>query len=118
MTKAMLRAKTGCFTCRKRKVKCGEEKPSCRNSIVPYRGRSPSPGRSFFKSGIESELIHHLLNYYFSVIVLPTSSQEHVRRSRSELVDMMLHYPSSSYTFMTYGHSTARSILETTSPVL
>ncbi|KAJ4174183.1 hypothetical protein NW754_004598 [Fusarium falciforme] len=98
MTKAMLRAKTGCFTCRKRKVKCGEEKPS---SIVPYRGRSPSPGRSFFKSGIESELIHHLLNYYFSVIVLPTSSQEH-----------------SSYTFMTYGHSTARSILETTSPVL
>ncbi|WAO90205.1 Hypothetical protein NCS54_00762400 [Fusarium falciforme] len=148
MTKAMLRAKTGCFTCRKRKVKCGEEKPSCRNcsafgrqcawptstdlcdrrhrsraspdlsfagpspsssssaseeskspdssrtAIVPYRGRSPSPGRSFFKSGIESELIHHLLNYYFSVIVLPTSSQEHVRRSRSELVDMMLHYPS------------------------
>lgn len=165
MTKATLRAKTGCFTCelfytgcpyvntnnavgRKRKVKCGEEKPSCRNcsafgrqcawptstdlcdrryrsrtnpglslaepsrsssssvpeeskspdstgiAIVPYRGRSPSPGRSLFKPGIETELIHHLLNYYFSIIVLPTSSQEHVKRSRSELIDMMLHYPS------------------------
>ncbi|KAH7127854.1 hypothetical protein B0J13DRAFT_611452 [Dactylonectria estremocensis] len=31
MTKARLRAKTGCFTCRRRKVKCGEERPSCRN---------------------------------------------------------------------------------------
>ncbi|RSL55385.1 hypothetical protein CEP54_009415 [Fusarium duplospermum] len=140
MTKAMLRTKTGCFTCRKRRVKCGEEKPSCRNcsafgrqcvwptstdlcdrrhrsqaspglsfaessrsseeskspdssraAIVPYRSRSPSPGRSLFKPGIESELIHHLLNYYFSIIVLPTSSQEHIRRSQSELIDMMLH---------------------------
>ncbi|RSL93453.1 hypothetical protein CEP52_013236 [Fusarium oligoseptatum] len=145
MTKAKLRAKTGCFTCRKRRVKCGEEKPSCRNcsafgrqcvwptstdlcdrrhrsraspdlsfaepsrsgsgsaseeskspdsshtAIVRYRTRSPSPGRSLFKPGIESELIHHLINYYFSIIVLPTTSQEHIRRSRSELIDMMLH---------------------------
>ncbi|KAH7126063.1 amidase signature domain-containing protein [Dactylonectria macrodidyma] len=34
MTKARLRAKTGCFTCERRKVKCGEERPSCRNCAV------------------------------------------------------------------------------------
>ncbi|KAF6794660.1 hypothetical protein CSOJ01_13609 [Colletotrichum sojae] len=33
MPKPRLRTKTGCSTCRKRKVKCGEEKPTCRNCV-------------------------------------------------------------------------------------
>lgn len=31
------RVKTGCLTCRKRRIKCGEEKPTCRNCIKSKR---------------------------------------------------------------------------------
>ncbi|KIW74046.1 hypothetical protein PV04_02114 [Phialophora macrospora] len=31
MSKARLRTKTGCFTCRRRRLKCSEERPCCRN---------------------------------------------------------------------------------------
>ncbi|KAI8711073.1 Zn(2)-C6 fungal-type domain-containing protein [Fusarium sp. LHS14.1] len=37
-TKARLRTKTGCSTCRQRRIKCGEEKPACRNCISASRG--------------------------------------------------------------------------------
>ncbi|KAM5377871.1 hypothetical protein ACJZ2D_004775 [Fusarium nematophilum] len=142
MIKPMLRAKTGCFTCRRRKVKCGEERPSCRNcsafgrqcvwptltdmsdrrhgsrsipdtslarprsndppdvpgskspldkAIARYRSTSPTPGRTIFQPGIELELIYHLLNSYFSIIVLPTRSESLFIQAQSELIDMMLH---------------------------
>ncbi|KAJ3534133.1 hypothetical protein NM208_g1039 [Fusarium decemcellulare] len=139
MTNPKLRAKTGCFTCRKRRVKCGEEKPSCRNcsafgrqcvwpslmdlrdrrhrartnqdsyssgpseevqpqplsgkdhkALVSHRTMSPALCRTPFQAGIESELLSHLFNYWFSIIVLPTSSSEYIKQSQSELVDMML----------------------------
>ncbi|KAF5013205.1 hypothetical protein FDECE_784 [Fusarium decemcellulare] len=139
MANPKLRAKTGCFTCRKRRVKCGEEKPSCRNcsafgrqcvwptamdlcdrrhraraspdscssgpseevqqqppsdmrrkALISRRSMSPAPCRTPFQAGIESELLSHLFNYWFSIIVLPTSSNEYIKQSQSELVDMML----------------------------
>ncbi|RSL54751.1 hypothetical protein CEP51_014656 [Fusarium floridanum] len=37
-TKARLRTKTGCSTCRQRRIKCGEENPACRNCISASRG--------------------------------------------------------------------------------
>ncbi|KAH7009619.1 hypothetical protein EDB80DRAFT_411600 [Ilyonectria destructans] len=37
MGNARLRTKTGCLNCRKRKVKCGEERPSCRNCSTSRR---------------------------------------------------------------------------------
>ncbi|KAK1708147.1 hypothetical protein BDP67DRAFT_411660 [Colletotrichum lupini] len=38
MPKAKLRTKTGCSTCEKRRVKCGEEKPICRACVASGRG--------------------------------------------------------------------------------
>ncbi|KAK1658900.1 hypothetical protein BDP55DRAFT_593273 [Colletotrichum godetiae] len=38
MPKAKLRTKTGCSTCRRRRVKCSEEKPTCRNCVASSRG--------------------------------------------------------------------------------
>ncbi|RPA90896.1 hypothetical protein L873DRAFT_1716214, partial [Choiromyces venosus 120613-1] len=32
------RTKTGCLTCRKRRIKCGEERPTCANCIKSKRG--------------------------------------------------------------------------------
>ncbi|KAH9234454.1 hypothetical protein K456DRAFT_1749544 [Colletotrichum gloeosporioides 23] len=37
MPRARLRTKTGCTTCRQRKVKCGEERPCCRNCAASAR---------------------------------------------------------------------------------
>lgn len=37
------RSKTGCITCRKRKKKCGEEKPTCKLPFRNERGRRPKP---------------------------------------------------------------------------
>jgi hypothetical protein len=31
------RTKTGCLTCRKRRIKCGEERPMCKNCIKSKR---------------------------------------------------------------------------------
>ncbi|KAF8242977.1 hypothetical protein K440DRAFT_590254, partial [Wilcoxina mikolae CBS 423.85] len=31
------RTKTGCLTCRKRRIKCGEERPTCNNCIKSKR---------------------------------------------------------------------------------
>ena len=31
------RTKGGCLTCRKRRIKCGEERPNCKNCIVSKR---------------------------------------------------------------------------------
>ncbi|RDW56345.1 hypothetical protein BP5796_13256 [Coleophoma crateriformis] len=36
-SKARLRTKTGCLTCRKRKLKCGEERPSCSKCSIAGR---------------------------------------------------------------------------------
>lgn len=35
--KARKRTKTGCLTCRKRRIKCGEERPTCKNCVKSKR---------------------------------------------------------------------------------
>lgn len=42
------RSKTGCITCRKRKKKCGEEKPTCKLSPRNEHGRRREPLWSVF----------------------------------------------------------------------
>ncbi|KAL1987300.1 hypothetical protein VTN96DRAFT_4328 [Rasamsonia emersonii] len=43
------RTKTGCLTCRKRRIKCGEEKPKCKNCIKARRECEGYTQRVIFK---------------------------------------------------------------------
>src|ERR1700761_5463766 len=43
------RTKTGCLTCRKRRIKCGEERPVCRNCIKSKRNCEGYNPRVVFK---------------------------------------------------------------------
>src|ERR1700761_1986558 len=44
------RTKTGCLTCRKRRIKCGEERPVCRNCIKSKRNCEGYNPRVVFKT--------------------------------------------------------------------
>jgi len=46
------RTKTGCLTCRKRRIKCGEERPTCKNCLKSKRGCEGYNQRVVFKSPI------------------------------------------------------------------
>ena len=47
------RTKTGCLTCRKRRIKCGEERPTCANCIKSKRQCEGYNQRVVFKTPIE-----------------------------------------------------------------
>ncbi|KAK0650429.1 putative transcriptional regulatory protein C15D4.02 [Lasiodiplodia hormozganensis] len=51
-TKARKRTKTGCLTCRKRRIKCGEERPICNNCIKSKRHCEGYNQRVIFKPPI------------------------------------------------------------------
>jgi hypothetical protein len=61
------RTKTGCLTCRKRRIKCGEERPTCGNCIKSKRQCEGYNQRVIFKTplgewpnpGVVSELQYH-----------------------------------------------------------
>ncbi|KAF2714284.1 hypothetical protein K504DRAFT_369229 [Pleomassaria siparia CBS 279.74] len=62
------RTKTGCLTCRKRRIKCGEERPTCGNCIKSKRQCEGYNQRLVFKNpigdwpnhpGVVSELPYH-----------------------------------------------------------
>ncbi|KAJ5907666.1 hypothetical protein N7495_000348 [Penicillium taxi] len=55
------RAKTGCLTCRKRRIKCGEEKPICNNCIKSKRICEGYVQRVVFKNplGVFGSYGHH-----------------------------------------------------------
>ncbi|KAF3942180.1 hypothetical protein ABW19_dt0209021 [Dactylella cylindrospora] len=45
------RTKTGCLTCRKRRIKCGEERPTCNNCVKSKRNCEGYSQRVVFKLG-------------------------------------------------------------------
>src|ERR1700761_8398539 len=47
------RTKTGCLTCRKRRIKCGEERPTCANCIKSKRHCEGYNQRIIFKTNME-----------------------------------------------------------------
>lgn len=47
------RTKTGCLTCRKRRIKCGEERPTCANCIKSKRQCEGYNQRVIFKTPLE-----------------------------------------------------------------
>ena len=51
-TKMRKRSKTGCLTCRKRRIKCGEERPTCANCIKSKRQCEGYNQRVVFKPPI------------------------------------------------------------------
>lgn len=51
-TKMRKRTKTGCLTCRKRRIKCGEERPTCANCIKSKRQCEGYNQRVIFKPPI------------------------------------------------------------------
>ncbi|RPB21784.1 hypothetical protein L211DRAFT_851239 [Terfezia boudieri ATCC MYA-4762] len=48
------RTKTGCLTCRKRRIKCGEERPICANCVKSKRTCEGYNQRVVFKDGMNS----------------------------------------------------------------
>ncbi|KAI5788327.1 hypothetical protein EDC01DRAFT_155952 [Geopyxis carbonaria] len=50
------RTKTGCLTCRKRRIKCGEERPTCNNCIKSKRVCEGYNQRVVFKDGMNGLL--------------------------------------------------------------
>ncbi|OHF02307.1 hypothetical protein CORC01_02300 [Colletotrichum orchidophilum] len=109
---------------RKRRVKCGEERPKCRNCVASGRGciwpssddmydrrhrfrRScsndralPSPSSCSEDSitylelreppDLEQELIHHYLNVFLSVLLLPTVRERDLEGYGSQVMSMVL----------------------------
>lgn len=53
-SKMRKRTKTGCLTCRKRRIKCGEERPTCANCIKSKRQCEGYNQRVIFKTPIEN----------------------------------------------------------------
>ncbi|KAL8789171.1 MAG: hypothetical protein Q9213_001278 [Squamulea squamosa] len=50
--KARKRTKTGCLTCRRRRIKCGEERPTCNNCVKSKRNCEGYTPRVIFKDPI------------------------------------------------------------------
>ncbi|KAH8709944.1 hypothetical protein GQ44DRAFT_776880 [Phaeosphaeriaceae sp. PMI808] len=54
ISKMRKRTKTGCLTCRKRRIKCGEERPTCGNCIKSKRLCEGYNQRVIFKTPLEN----------------------------------------------------------------
>ncbi|KAF2824471.1 hypothetical protein CC86DRAFT_384095 [Ophiobolus disseminans] len=69
------RTKTGCLTCRKRRIKCGEERPTCGNCIKSKRQCEGYNQRVIFKTPIENWPNHpgHVSTIQYHTSMLPGS---------------------------------------------
>lgn len=69
------RTKTGCLTCRKRRIKCGEERPTCGNCIKSKRQCEGYNQRVVFKTPIENWPNHpgHVSTIQYHTSMLPGS---------------------------------------------
>jgi hypothetical protein len=67
------RTKTGCLTCRKRRIKCGEERPTCGNCIKSKRQCEGYNQRVIFKTPIENWPNHpgHVNTIQYHTSMLP-----------------------------------------------
>jgi hypothetical protein len=67
------RTKTGCLTCRKRRIKCGEERPTCANCIKSKRQCEGYNQRVIFKTPIENWPNHpgHVSTIQYHTSMLP-----------------------------------------------
>ncbi|KAH7156034.1 hypothetical protein EDB81DRAFT_715975 [Dactylonectria macrodidyma] len=82
LRKAHTKSRTGCTACKKRKIKCGEEKPICKNCqrskgkchfvTNPYRASSPStfpsPPPSWSPDMLAMELLHNFCTSTYATL--------------------------------------------------
>jgi hypothetical protein len=82
-TKMRKRTKTGCLTCRKRRIKCGEERPTCGNCIKSKRQCEGYNQRVIFKTPIENWPNHpgHVSTIQYHTSMLPGSARNQPFRS-------------------------------------
>jgi len=75
------RTKTGCLTCRKRRIKCGEERPTCGNCIKSKRQCEGYNQRVVFKTPIENWPNHpgHVSTIQYHTSMLPGSRNQPFR---------------------------------------
>ncbi|KAF1980493.1 hypothetical protein BU23DRAFT_444283 [Bimuria novae-zelandiae CBS 107.79] len=83
--KARKRTKTGCLTCRRRRIKCGEERPTCANCIKSKRQCEGYNQRVVFKTPM-GEWPNHpgvVTNLQFHNSMLPGTRSTNFRPSQS-----------------------------------
>ncbi|KAL5115167.1 hypothetical protein ACEQ8H_006921 [Pleosporales sp. CAS-2024a] len=74
-SKMRKRTKTGCLTCRKRRIKCGEERPTCANCIKSKRQCEGYNQRVIFKTPIENWPNHASTIQYHTSMLPGTRNQ-------------------------------------------
>jgi hypothetical protein len=84
-SKMRKRTKTGCLTCRKRRIKCGEERPTCANCIKSKRQCEGYNQRVIFKTPIENWPNHpgHVSTIQYHTSMLPGTRNQPYRPSQS-----------------------------------
>jgi hypothetical protein len=78
------RTKTGCLTCRKRRIKCGEERPTCGNCIKSKRQCEGYNQRVIFKTPIENWPNHpgHVSTIQYHTSMLPGTRNQPFRQAQ------------------------------------
>jgi hypothetical protein len=84
-SKMRKRTKTGCLTCRKRRIKCGEERPTCANCIKSKRQCEGYNQRVIFKTPIENWPNHpgHVSTIQYHTSMLPGTRNQPYRPQHS-----------------------------------
>jgi hypothetical protein len=79
------RTKTGCLTCRKRRIKCGEERPTCGNCIKSKRQCEGYNQRVIFKTPIENWPNHpgHVSTIQYHTSMLPGTRNQQFQQVHS-----------------------------------
>jgi hypothetical protein len=85
VNKMRKRTKTGCLTCRKRRIKCGEERPTCANCIKSKRQCEGYNQRVIFKTPIENWPNHpgHVSTIQYHTSMLPGTRNQPYQPSQS-----------------------------------
>jgi hypothetical protein len=80
-SKMRKRTKTGCLTCRKRRIKCGEERPTCGNCIKSKRQCEGYNQRVVFKTPMENWPNHpgHVSTIQYHTSMLPGTRNQSYR---------------------------------------
>ncbi|KAL9600333.1 MAG: hypothetical protein Q9219_003283 [cf. Caloplaca sp. 3 TL-2023] len=87
------RTKTGCLTCRRRRIKCGEERPTCNNCVKSKRNCEGYTPRVIFKDPIRayqpSLNSAHESGVHFQPITTHSGSEGHHRQLQPRTTGQM-----------------------------
>ncbi|UPX20907.1 uncharacterized protein EKO05_0011119 [Ascochyta rabiei] len=125
-TKMRKRTKTGCLTCRKRRIKCGEERPTCANCIKSKRQCEGYNQRVVFKPPIGDWPNHpgvvSTIQYHTSMLPgtrnQPYQSSQSTSQAQEHVPAVLQTQSSSSFDMPKMGATTNNVGLITTSQVL